>query len=145
MELLEGGELFSRIVNSGAYTEREASKHFRRITEALKFMHENNIVHRDLKPENLVLSTTDLDSDIKISDFGLSKVLCEGQNAMTTVCGTSAYAAPEVGLSSSYGPEVDTWSIGVIIFVVLAAYHPFDPYGRLQVGYIYVVTRFRIF
>jgi len=134
MELLEGGELFSRIVKRGAYTEKEASRHFRRITEALDFMHQHGIVHRDLKPENLVLSSCEPMSEIKISDFGLSKVLGEDQTPMTTVCGTSAYAAPEVGISAFYGPKVDTWSLGVILFVVLAAYHPFDPYGRLDDG-----------
>mmetsp|Transcript_20000 Transcript_20000/g.32987 ORF Transcript_20000/g.32987 Transcript_20000/m.32987 type:complete len:399 (-) Transcript_20000:55-1251(-) len=132
MELLEGGELFSRVVTSGAYSERDASRHFCRITQALEFMHKHGIVHRDLKPENLVLTTEDPDSDIKISDFGLSKVLGEDQSVMYTVCGTSAYAAPEVGLSSNYDSKVDTWSLGVILFVVLAAYHPFDPYGRLD-------------
>jgi len=132
MELLGGGELFSRVVNSGAYSERQASKHFKRITEALAYMHHNGIVHRDLKPENLVLASPDPDSEIKISDFGLSKVLGDDQSVMYTVCGTSAYAAPEVGYSSNYDFKVDTWSLGVILFVVLSAYHPFDPYGKLD-------------
>jgi len=132
MELLEGGELFSRIVEHGSYTEQDASKHIRKITEALRFMHQHGIVHRDLKPENLVLSTKDPDSEIKISDFGLSKVLEGNTNVMYTVCGTSAYAAPEVGMKNNYDNRCDSWSLGVIIFVILASYHPFDPYGRLD-------------
>lgn len=134
MELLEGGELFERIVQSGAYSERDASKHLRRITEALLHMHNNGIVHRDLKPENLVLASRDMNSEIKISDFGLSKILAEDQTMMATICGTNAYAAPEIGYVTSgvghYDAKVDTWSLGVILFVLLAAYHPFDPKGN---------------
>ncbi|GBG25367.1 Protein kinase, putative [Hondaea fermentalgiana] len=132
MELLEGGELFSRIVSHGGYSERDASRHFAKITQALLFMHSHGIVHRDLKPENLVLATKDPDSEIKISDFGLSKVLDQGSNLMYTVCGTSAYAAPEVGINQNYDNRCDSWSLGVILYVILASYHPFDPYGRLD-------------
>lgn len=132
MELLEGGELFSRIVSHGGYSERDASRHFAKITQALLFMHSHGIVHRDLKPENLVLATKDPDSEIKISDFGLSKVLDQGSNVMYTVCGTSAYAAPEVGINQNYDNRCDSWSLGVILYVILASYHPFDPYGRLD-------------
>lgn len=135
MELLAGGELFERIVNSGAYSERDASKHIRKIASALAFMHEKGIVHRDLKPENLVLVSKDPNSEIKISDFGLSKIMKEDQATMQTVCGTRAYSAPEVGFggpprSGKYTAKVDSWSLGVILYVILAAYHPFDPYGE---------------
>lgn len=139
MELLEGGELFNRIVSNGAYSERDASRHFRQLSEALVYMHKNNIVHRDLKPENLVLKTPSPDSEILISDFGLSKILQEDQTLMATVCGTNAYAAPEVGFnnlavkqgSNQYDAKCDTWSLGVILYVILAAYHPFDPRGNI--------------
>ena len=135
MELLAGGELFERIVSNGAYSERDASQHIRKIASALKFMHRRGIVHRDLKPENLVLVDKSPDSDIKISDFGLSKILKEDQATMQTVCGTRAYSAPEVNFggpprSGKYNEKVDTWSLGVILYVILAAYHPFDPYGE---------------
>jgi len=135
MELLEGGELFQRIVDNGAYSESNASIHLGKIAKALLHMHSQGIVHRDLKPENLVLATKDPNSEIKISDFGLSKILEKNQVLMATVCGTNAYAAPEIGLSASPGEEhydakVDMWSLGVIMYVLLVAYHPFDPEGR---------------
>jgi len=134
LELLAGGELFDRIVSSGAYSERDASQHVRKIASALQYMHSQAIVHRDLKPENLVLVDKRANSEIKISDFGLSKILNDDQTTMQTVCGTRAYSAPEVNFggparSGNYNEKVDTWSLGVILFVILAAYHPFDPYG----------------
>lgn len=73
-------------------------------------------------------------SEIKISDFGLSKILADDGETMQTICGTRAYSAPEVNFggqrgSARYTSKVDTWSLGVMLYVVLAAYHPFDPYG----------------
>ena len=135
MELLGGGELFDRIVQNGAYSERDASQHVRKIASALQFMHSQGIVHRDMKPENLVLVDKSPNSEIKISDFGLSKILNNDQTTMVTVCGTRAYSAPEVNFggparSGNYTEKVDTWSLGVILYVILAAYHPFDPYGE---------------
>lgn len=135
LELLAGGELFDRLVSNGAYSERDASQHIRKITEALAYMHSNGIVHRDLKPENLVLTHPRPDSDIKISDFGLSKILNDDQQTMNTVCGTRAYSAPEVNFgggarSGRYDAKVDTWSLGVILYVILAAFHPFDEFGE---------------
>jgi len=135
LEYLGGGELFTRIVNSGAYSERDACRHMRKIGEALKWMHDLGIVHRDLKPENLVLANENPDSDIKISDFGLSKILLDDDMTIMTVCGTKAYSAPEVGFGmprgtqKGYSNKVDMWSLGVIIYVIVAAYHPFDPFG----------------
>jgi len=136
LEMLAGGELFDRIVANGAYSERDASMHIRKITLALQYMHSCGIVHRDLKPENLVLADRRPNSEIKISDFGLSKILNDDQKTMDTVCGTRAYSAPEVGFGGgtpgSYDEKVDTWSLGVILYVIIAAYHPFDPYGDSQ-------------
>lgn len=134
LELLEGGELFQRIVNNGAYSERDASKHVRMIASALQAMHDSGVVHRDLKPENLILCTNEANSPIKIADFGLSRILGEDQSVMHTICGTRAYAAPEVNFtgapqSAEYTAKIDMWSVGVILFVVLAGYHPFDEFG----------------
>lgn len=137
LEFLGGGELFGRIVKGGAYSERDASKHFRELAQAITYMHRHGIVHRDLKPENLVLAEPRLDSQIKISDFGLSKILDSGD--MITVCGTRAYSAPEINFGNDpsrkgkkYTAKVDVWSMGVILFVILGAYHPFDPFGNLK-------------
>ena len=75
MELVVGGELFDRIVEKGAYSEAEASTLVKHILEAISYLHQQNICHRDLKPENLLLATQESDTDIKISDFGLSKII----------------------------------------------------------------------
>lgn len=116
-------------------SELEASHHIRKIGLALEYLHRRGIVHRDLKPENLILTDKRDDSELKIADFGLSKIVDNVQNAtLRTVCGTWAYCAPEVktsikGGQASYSAAVDLWSVGVILYVILGAYHPFDPDG----------------
>lgn len=140
MELLRGGELFDRMVEKGPYSEREASHHIRKIGMALQFLHQNGIVHRDLKPENLILTDKTDNAELKIADFGLSRIVDNIASAtMQTVCGTWAYCAPEVKTTVTYNANnqsvanytaaVDCWSLGVILFVILGAYHPFDPDG----------------
>lgn len=123
MELVNGGELFDRIVAKGSYTERDASKVIKQILQAIDYLHDKNIVHRDLKPENLLYESQSEDSIIKISDFGLSKVLDSGM--MMTACGTPGYVAPEVIAQKPYAKEVDLWSIGVISYILLCGYQPF--------------------
>ena len=138
IELMQGGELFDSLVENGAYEEKDATKHMKAIGSALHFLHTNNVVHRDLKPENLLLSSKDPHSQLlKIGDFGLSKIMKEDE-MMKTACGTWAYCAPEVlkcrrdrrGGEGGYGSKCDMYSVGVILFVILAGYHPFDPEGR---------------
>ncbi|ALC48139.1 CaMKI [Drosophila busckii] len=123
MELVTGGELFDRIVEKGSYTEKDASHLIRQILEAVDYMHEQGVVHRDLKPENLLYYSTDDDSKIMISDFGLSKM--EDSGIMATACGTPGYVAPEVLAQKPYGKAVDVWSIGVISYILLCGYPPF--------------------
>lgn len=130
MELCEGGDLFSKIVETGAYSEQQAARVCRQLAEALQFIHSKGITHRDLKPENILLITNDINSDIKVADFGLSKVIAQGQ-MMKTVCGTWAYCAPEVIQRKHYTSAVDNWTLGVLMFVLLCGYHPFDVYGEL--------------
>lgn len=140
MELLRGGELFERMEKYGAYNEQTAKRHILKITEALRFLHSKGIVHRDLKPENLMLVSSAESSDVKIADFGLSKMVNDVKSSvMNTVCGTWAYCAPEVkprrpGVKSTYNFKVDTWSLGVILYVILVAFHPFDPDNKLNDG-----------
>jgi serine/threonine protein kinase len=146
MELLRGGELFDRMVERGPYSEMEASRHIRKIGEALQFLHNKGIVHRDLKPENLILVDKSDDAELKIADFGLSKIVEDvASSVMQTVCGTWAYAAPEVkpavmtpGAKARYTAKVDLWSTGVILFVILGAYHPFDPDGNCSDGQLWM-------
>lgn len=118
-----GKELFDYIVQKGRMDEDEARKFFQQIISAVDYCHRHKIVHRDLKPENLLL---DENMDIKIADFGLSNIMTDG-NFLKTSCGSPNYAAPEVISGRLYaGPEVDVWSCGVILYVMLCGRLPFD-------------------
>lgn len=94
---------------------------------AVKHLHEHNIVHRDLKPENFLMSDTSDESEVKLIDFGLSKRYSDikSTDKMHTVVGTPYYVAPEV-LKGSYDSRCDVWSLGVILFVFLCGYPPFE-------------------
>eukprot|EP01033_Poteriospumella_lacustris_P002831 gene2831-2058_t len=133
MELLEGGDLFDRIVERIRYTEDNARKVLFQIITAVHFLHSKRIVHRDLKPENILLVHANDDTQIKVTDFGLAKkVSAEG---LRTFCGTPQYFAPEVLLRRSgshgkgvgaYGMAADMWSVGVIMYIMLSGTFPFD-------------------
>jgi len=123
MELVTGGELFDKIVEKGSYTEKDASTIVKKILSAIDYLHSTGIVHRDLKPENLLLKGND-DTDVMLSDFGLSKIV--GKDAlMETACGTPYYVAPEVLAATGYDREVDLWSVGVITYLLLCGFPPF--------------------
>ena len=118
-----GGELFDYIVQNGKMPEDKARKFFQQIVCAVEYCHRHKIVHRDLKPENLLL---DEQLNVKIADFGLSNIMTDG-NFLKTSCGSPNYAAPEVISGKLYaGPEVDVWSCGVILYVLLVGRLPFD-------------------
>ncbi|ANB11823.1 AMP-activated serine/threonine-protein kinase catalytic subunit SNF1 [Sugiyamaella lignohabitans] len=118
-----GNELFDYIVQRGKMREDEARRFFQQIISAVEYCHRHKIVHRDLKPENLLL---DEDLNVKIADFGLSNIMTDG-NFLKTSCGSPNYAAPEVISGKLYaGPEVDVWSCGVILYVMLCGRLPFD-------------------
>ncbi|KAJ4772397.1 Calcium-dependent protein kinase [Rhynchospora pubera] len=123
MELCEGGELFDRIVARGHYSERAAANVFRTIVEVVQLCHEQGVIHRDLKPENFLFANTSEDSPLKAIDFGLSVFFKPGQQ-FTEVVGSPYYMAPEV-LKRCYGPEVDVWSAGVILYILLCGVPPF--------------------
>lgn len=117
------GELFDYIVQVGKMPEHEARRFFQQIICAVEYCHFHNIVHRDLKPENLLL---DHNLNVKIADFGLSNIMRDG-DFLKTSCGSPNYAAPEVISGKLYaGPEIDIWSCGVILFVMLCGRLPFD-------------------
>jgi calcium/calmodulin-dependent protein kinase I len=124
MELMSGGELFDRIVEKEQYSEKEAADTIRPIVDAIRYCHLMGIAHRDLKPENLLYATTDPNSIIKITDFGLAKVI--NNDLMTTACGTPGYVAPEILTGKGYDIAVDYWSIGVILYVMLCGFPPFS-------------------
>lgn len=127
MEYVRGGELFNK-VTKGKMKEDAARKYFQQLISAVDFCHSRGVYHRDLKPENLLV---DENGDMKISDFGLSALAESKQQdgLLHTTCGTPAYVAPEVICRRGYdGCRADTWSCGVILFVLLAGYLPFhDP------------------
>jgi len=122
-ELVQGGELFERIVNKTFYTELEARDLIKLFIETIEFMHSKDICHRDLKPENLLLVSEDDDSDLKIADFGYAKNISKLNKEPP--CGTPGYVAPEILRGDPYSGEVDIWSMGVICYVLLAGYPPF--------------------
>ncbi|CAM6126871.1 unnamed protein product [Calypogeia fissa] len=123
MELCEGGELFDRIVERGHYSEREAASVTRTIVEVVKVCHKNRVMHRDLKPENFLFASKREDSPLKAIDFGLSCFFSPGER-FTEIVGSPYYMAPEV-LKRNYGPEVDVWSAGVILYILLCGVPPF--------------------
>ena len=126
MELMEGGELFDRLVEVEHYTEKQAVEAFRPLVDAIRYCHSLGIVHRDLKPENLLYKTKDEDSLLKVSDFGFSKFLIpKAQEQLYTACGTPTYVAPEIIGNFGYDSKVDCWSLGVILYVMLCGYPPF--------------------
>ncbi|KAL7623171.1 Protein kinase [Parahypoxylon ruwenzoriense] len=118
-----GGELFDYIVKHGRLPESQARQFFQQMICAVEYCHRHKVVHRDLKPENLLL---DDNLNVKIADFGLSNIMTDG-NFLKTSCGSPNYAAPEVISGKLYaGPEVDVWSCGVILYVLLVGRLPFD-------------------
>jgi len=124
MELVQGSELFDRIVDKGYYNERYSKNIVNQILSAVAYLHKKGIAHRDLKPENLLCSGEGEDEIVKIADFGLSKIFNE-EDELVTSCGTPGYVAPEVLLCESYDKAVDMWGIGIITYVLLAGYPPF--------------------
>jgi len=125
MELLTGGELFDRIVDVGHFSEKDAVEMTHKLVSAVMYMHEQGVVHRDLKPENMLMTDESKEAAVKITDFGLSKITDGHSALMKTPCGTPGYIAPEVLHMKGYGREVDMWSIGVIVYILLCGFPPF--------------------
>jgi calcium/calmodulin-dependent protein kinase I len=131
LELLTGGELFDCIIAKGHYSEADARNVTITLLDAIKYLHSRGVAHRDLKPENILLKDSSNAAAVKITDFGLSKIFADdlaGEVIMKTACGTPGYVAPEVLTSKSYSSQVDLWSVGVIVYVLLCGFPPF--YGE---------------
>ncbi|XP_008786134.1 calcium-dependent protein kinase 20-like [Phoenix dactylifera] len=123
MELCEGGELFDRIVAKGHYTERAAAAVTRTIVEVVQMCHKHGVMHRDLKPENFLFANKKETSTLKAIDFGLSVFFRPGER-FSEIVGSPYYMAPEV-LKRNYGQEIDVWSAGVILYILLCGVPPF--------------------
>ncbi|KAL2316755.1 hypothetical protein Fmac_030631 [Flemingia macrophylla] len=123
MELCAGGELFDRIIAKGHYSERAAASICRQIVKVVHVCHFMGVMHRDLKPENFLLSSKDDKALLKATDFGLSVFIEEGK-VYRDIVGSAYYVAPEV-LRRSYGKEIDIWSAGVILYILLSGVPPF--------------------
>ncbi|XP_038894386.1 CBL-interacting serine/threonine-protein kinase 23-like isoform X3 [Benincasa hispida] len=126
LEFVTGGELFDKIVSRGRMKEDEARKYFQQLINAVDYCHSRGVSHRDLKPENLLLDASGV---LKVSDFGLSALpqQVREDGLLHTTCGTPNYVAPEVINNKGYdGAKADLWSCGVILFVLMAGYLPFE-------------------
>ncbi|WWC57895.1 uncharacterized protein I303_100430 [Kwoniella dejecticola CBS 10117] len=122
-EFIDGGQMLDYIISHGRLRERAARKFARQIGSALDYCHRNSIVHRDLKIENILISKN---GNIKIIDFGLSNLYAPSRH-LSTFCGSLYFAAPELLNAKAYtGPEVDVWSFGIVLYVLVCGKVPFD-------------------
>ncbi|KAF8439878.1 kinase-like domain-containing protein, partial [Boletus edulis BED1] len=126
LEYASGGELFDHILAHRYLKEKDAAKLFSQLISGVWYIHQKKIVHRDLKLENLLL---DRNHNLIITDFGDANCFeHRADDLMQTACGSPCYAAPELVISEGpyVGSAVDIWSCGVILYAMLAGYHPFD-------------------
>ncbi|CAL9125252.1 unnamed protein product, partial [Musa textilis] len=126
LEYVNGGELFDKISSKGKLSEKEGRRLFQQLIDAVSYCHDKGVYHRDLKPENVLV---DAKGNIKISDFGLSALPQHLGNdgLLHTTCGSPNYIAPEILSNRGYdGARSDIWSCGVILYVILTGYLPFD-------------------
>jgi calcium/calmodulin-dependent protein kinase I len=126
IEYLPGGDMFDFLQERGFdIKESQAKNYVKKIATALTYLHSFGIAYRDLKPENILMSSSDDTADIKISDFGLSKIIAPNERSDEPF-GTISYAAPEVLLGNSYDKSVDLWSLGVVTYLLVSGTLPFD-------------------
>ena len=131
MELMQGGELFDRILEQEQFSEYDAREAAKGLIASIGYCHTQGICHRDIKPENLLLSSKEEGlSSLKIADFGLARAL-EENSLTSTTCGTPGYVAPEVLEQKPYGRACDYWSIGVVCYILLSGTPPFYEHDNL--------------
>ncbi len=128
-EYMAGGEIFYHLRKEGCFSEERTKLYICEIILALEYLHKKGIIYRDLKPENILL---DKDGHLKLTDFGLSKILSDenSNNRTFTICGTPEYLAPEVLSGSGYDKSVDWWSLGALMFEMLVGFSPFKENKR---------------
>jgi len=125
MELVGGGELFAQVVRAGSFSEKKAAGIIRDVASGLHYIHSMGVIHRDLKPENLLVPGPGL-RPVKICDFGLA-FQYGVKKAPKTFVGSPRYMAPEQMQRKEYNSKVDTWALGVILFILLSGCLPFEP------------------
>ena len=123
MELCKGGDLFDRLVARGSLPEPTAARLLRNMAEAIAHCHRHNCIHRDIKPENVLMVSAASDTDVKLVDFGVATFFQPGKR-LTEVMGTPEYMAPEL-IRGCYGPEVDVFSTGVLMYTAMCGVPPF--------------------
>ena len=143
MELIEGGNLKDLIIkryldkNVYLFRDSECSQIMKGVFEALNYLHKNNIIHRDIKPENILFKNKDDLNSVILCDFGLSYQMKENENSTTGLCGTTIYMAPEVILKKKYDYMIDSFSAGIVLYILCSGgMHPFYYRGCSQKEYI---------
>ncbi|TWW71439.1 Serine/threonine-protein kinase 17A [Takifugu flavidus] len=119
-----GGEIFNQCVSDEAFSEEDVKRLMRQILEGVSFLHQNNVVHLDLKPQNILLTSSSPLGDIKIVDFGLSRMV-SSQQELREIMGTPEYVAPEILSYEPISTATDMWSMGVLAYVMLTGLSPF--------------------
>lgn len=139
MELMAGGDVFDRIIETNNYTEKDARDLAKVLLEAVDYMHRHQVAHRDIKPQNIFLESKNSHSAIKVGDFGFAKRVYTPKS-LTSRCGTPSYVAPEILKNQPYDQTCDMWSVGVVLYVTLCGYTPFmeenqeKMFERIQLG-----------
>lgn len=125
MEYLKSGELLDMILSQKYFTEREASEVMEVIAMTVKHLHDNGVVHRDLKPSNIMYADNHDPRSIKICDFGFAKQIRAENGLLMTPCYTASWVAPEVLMEQGYDKACDVWSLGILLYTMLAGHTPF--------------------
>jgi len=134
MELCEGGMLYSAVQDGLEFEEAHVAMLMRQILAGVAYLHASGICHRDLKPENVLCDSSVAPRVVKIADFGLSNVFGPQDAVMSTLIGTPEFIAPEIAMRRPYGPAVDVWAVGMIMYNVVAGKLPFDEEGDAVIG-----------
>lgn len=134
LEYMEGGELFDIIADQGHLSEQRASQVMRDIIKGVDYLHGMGIVHCDVKPENILCKSKQWPLQVKLCDFGLANYFDrnDAQSKITAMIGTPGYVAPEVVKREPYGPPVDMWACGVVLYVMLSGRMPFYGHSDVQ-------------